>query len=281
MVQYKDHKEIGDHIVEDQRNIPIQWMLWLRQTRRDPPSLEELRLDSERIESTRHNARVLAFRDAQQKEKALLERQAEHEKALHLIEQSRSGKASAGSGEALEGRESMRLRPDAGLASGIAEASSSTRRPAAPVPTSVVSDAEAEATRDDRVTSEGDVLRQRSGEGAATSFTRQEREPDNDVWAASRARLRAQEAQEGRASPSRADPPQATAPSQQSASLNYTNILAQKQERRQARDQEEATANAELDRARKMMRNKSVLSDFDVEIDDGRQGATVQPRARR
>lgn len=271
MVQYKDQKEIGDHIVEDQRNIPVQWMLWLRQTRRDPPSIEELRLDAERIEATRHNARVLALRDAQAKEKALLERQAEHDEALQYLEQSQSRTASITSSETLADAIGL----EAGNTSASAQANSSTRRPAARVPTSVVTDAEADATREDRVTSEGNVLRQNSGEAGGTiSFTRQERRPDNDVWAASRARIRAQESQEG-------DSDTQHAAAQQSSSPDYSRIVAEKQERRQARNQEEASANAELERARKIMRTKSVLSDFDVEIDDGRQGATIQPRERR
>ena len=39
MVEYANRKEAGDHVTIDQKLIPVQWMLWLRHTRADPPSI--------------------------------------------------------------------------------------------------------------------------------------------------------------------------------------------------------------------------------------------------
>ncbi|PWN51304.1 hypothetical protein IE53DRAFT_314162 [Violaceomyces palustris] len=58
-VQWREKKELGDY---DQRQLPVQWVMWLRHTRRDPPSLEELERDRLRILTTQRNSEVLRLR---------------------------------------------------------------------------------------------------------------------------------------------------------------------------------------------------------------------------
>lgn len=37
LVQYHEHKELGEH---DQNSLPIQWLMWLRHTRKSAPTIE-------------------------------------------------------------------------------------------------------------------------------------------------------------------------------------------------------------------------------------------------
>ncbi|UZJ53899.1 hypothetical protein CBS101457_003219 [Exobasidium rhododendri] len=64
VIKYKIHKELGEH---DQAALPIQWLMWLRHTRKSAPSIEELVQDIQRIETTRHNAKILEARDAERR----------------------------------------------------------------------------------------------------------------------------------------------------------------------------------------------------------------------
>ncbi|CBQ73500.1 related to Mimitin, mitochondrial precursor [Sporisorium reilianum SRZ2] len=189
-IQWKEKRELGDY---DQRSIPVQWVMWLRHTRRDAPSLEELQRDRERIAMTQANAARLALEDRQRRES---------EQRVRLEEY----------GEARE-RATQRLVRSAA-------------RGAVPTATE-----EAES----RVTSE-DV-----GQGGRLQ---QQRTPDEDVWAASRARLAA------KGQLSAAEEPGAVSAA-----------LQQAMDRRAARRAERNDDEAERERARREM-SKSPLDAF-------------------
>ncbi|SNX87169.1 related to Mimitin, mitochondrial precursor [Melanopsichium pennsylvanicum] len=65
-IQWKEKKELGDY---DQRSIPVQWVMWLRHTRREPPCIDELVRDRQRILVTQANAAKLALEDQQKRER--------------------------------------------------------------------------------------------------------------------------------------------------------------------------------------------------------------------
>lgn len=77
-ILWREKKELGDY---DQRSIPVQWVMWLRHTRRDAPSLDELERDRQRILSTQSNAARLAVEDGQRKEREQQARLEEHSAA--------------------------------------------------------------------------------------------------------------------------------------------------------------------------------------------------------
>lgn len=55
--------------------------MWLRHTRKHVPTIEELERDAERIRIVRHNAKVLAIRDAIERQKMLDQQEKEHVEA--------------------------------------------------------------------------------------------------------------------------------------------------------------------------------------------------------
>ncbi|KAK0526784.1 hypothetical protein OC834_004682 [Tilletia horrida] len=61
VIDWKEKREPSEY---DQSSIPAQWVAWLRHTRRQAPTLEELQVDAERIMRVRENARLIAERDA-------------------------------------------------------------------------------------------------------------------------------------------------------------------------------------------------------------------------
>lgn len=74
-IMWREKRELGDY---DQRSIPVQWTMWLRHTRRDAPSLEELERDRQRILSTQSNAARLAVEDSERKQREQEARLEEH-----------------------------------------------------------------------------------------------------------------------------------------------------------------------------------------------------------
>ncbi|CDU26179.1 related to Mimitin, mitochondrial precursor [Sporisorium scitamineum] len=202
-IQWKEKRELGDY---DQRSIPVQWVMWLRHTRREAPTLKELEQDRQRILLTQANAARLALEDKERREREQQARLEEHntakQRAQKLI-QSASGVNS--------------------------------------VPTSTVVDQGVEEQAETRVKSE-DV-----GEEGRLQ---QERIPDEDVWAASRARLAAK----GQLSP---DATISTDAQQGPVSA----ALQQAMERRAARRAERNDEDAERERARREM-SKSPLDAF-------------------
>lgn len=197
-IQWKEKREMGDY---DQRSIPVQWVMWLRHTRRDPPSIEELARDRQRILTTQANAARLALEDQQRR---------------HNEQQAR-----------LEEHESAKQRAQTLLHSNSA------------MPTATVLDAEVEQQAASRIVSEQPPP-QRSDQPL-----QQERRPDDDVWAASRARLAAK----GQLDPDTQSEPQPSADLQDAMN------------RRAARRAERTNDDAERERARREM-SKSPLDAF-------------------
>ncbi|ETS61978.1 hypothetical protein PaG_03529 [Moesziomyces aphidis] len=197
-IQWKEKREMGDY---DQRSIPVQWVMWLRHTRRDPPSIEELARDRQRILTTQANAARLALEDQQRRQN---EKQAR-----------------------LEEHESAKQRAQTLLHSNSA------------MPTATVLDAEVEQQAASRIVSEQPPP-QRSDQPL-----QQERRPDDDVWAASRARLAAK----GQLDPDTQSEPQPSADLQDAMN------------RRAARRAERTNDDAERERARREM-SKSPLDAF-------------------
>ncbi|SPO24315.1 related to Mimitin, mitochondrial precursor [Ustilago trichophora] len=198
-IQWKEKKELGDY---DQRSIPVQWVMWLRHTRREAPSIEELVRDRERILTTQANAARLALEDKQRREREQQARLQEHnearERAQMLIETKKEG-----------------------------------------VLTSTVVDQAVELEASQRVANEGT-----DGDGALL----QERVPDDDVWAASRARLVAK----GQLNPTSTE-------QQQGGEVSAS--LQQAMERRAARRAGKNEQEQERERARREM-TKSPLDAF-------------------
>lgn len=58
--------------------------MWLRHTRKHVPTIEELERDAERIRIVRHNAKVLAIRDAIERQKMIDQQEKEHTEATIL-----------------------------------------------------------------------------------------------------------------------------------------------------------------------------------------------------
>ncbi len=197
-IQWKEKREMGDY---DQRSIPVQWVMWLRHTRRDPPSIEELARDRQRILTTQANAARLALEDQQRRQN---EQQAR-----------------------LEEHESAKQRAQTLLHSNSA------------MPTATVLDAEVEQQAASRIVSE-----QPPPQGSDQPL-QQERRPDDDVWAASRARLAAK----GQLDPNTQSEPQPSADLQDAMN------------RRAARRAERTNDDAERERARREM-SKSPLDAF-------------------
>ncbi|TKY88479.1 hypothetical protein EX895_002467 [Sporisorium graminicola] len=205
-IQWKEKKQWGDY---DQRSIPVQWVMWLRHTRREAPTLEELALDQQRIALTQANAARLALEDRTRREREQQARLEEHSEAKL--------------------RATQRLIQSASGAQNV--------------PTSTVVDEGVEEKAQDR------VKREDLGEGGRLH---QERTPDQDVWAASRARLAAK----GQLSAEDSKPPEASG-----GQGPVSEALQQAMDRRAARRAERNDEDAERERARKEM-SKSPLDAF-------------------
>lgn len=202
-IQWKEKKEMGDY---DQRSIPVQWVMWLRHTRREAPSIEELVKDRERILLTQANAAKLALEDRERREREqqarLEEFEGAKERAQKLIQTSSKGTGG--------------------------------------VPTATVVDERVEQQAANRVRQE----EQRGG------VLQQERVADDDVWAASRARLAAK---------GQLDPTQTQ--SSGAGNEEVSDSLQQAIDRRAARRAGRNDEDAERERARREM-TKSPLDAF-------------------
>lgn len=202
-IQWKEKKEMGDY---DQRSIPVQWVMWLRHTRREAPSIEELVKDRERILLTQANAAKLALEDKERREREQIARLEAHneakDRAQKLVQ-------STGAGN---------------------------------VPTSTVVDQGVEQQAEARVPQQGQ---------GAGGVLQQERTPDQDVWAASRARLAA------KGQLSSADSTTASGAEQEQVSAELQQAMDRRAARRAGRNEEDA----ERERARREM-TKSPLDAF-------------------
>ncbi|KAJ9479548.1 NADH dehydrogenase [ubiquinone] 1 alpha subcomplex subunit [Pseudozyma hubeiensis] len=198
-IQWAEKRELGDY---DQRSIPVQWVMWLRHTRREAPTIEELVKDRERILLTQANAAKLALEDQQRREREQQARLDEHEGAKLRAQQKLV--------ESTSGR----------------------------VPTTTVVDEGVEEQAGERVRQEA------RGEGGRLE---QERSPDEDVWAASRARLAAK----GQLDPT----------TEQNQEADVPESLQQAMDRRAARRAGRNDEDAERERARREM-SKSPLDAF-------------------
>ncbi|KAL9711858.1 hypothetical protein Ac2012v2_004931 [Leucoagaricus gongylophorus] len=65
-VQYRDPSDVWNYIGGGKR-LPVQWSMWLSHTRKDPPSLEELRQDLERQQRVIANAFLIEKRDLEER----------------------------------------------------------------------------------------------------------------------------------------------------------------------------------------------------------------------
>ncbi|KAH9962943.1 hypothetical protein BC827DRAFT_1266743 [Russula dissimulans] len=65
-VQYKVYEDMWNYI-GGARRLPVQWLSWLSHTRRDSPTLEELRADLERQRRVLQNAAVIQARDQEER----------------------------------------------------------------------------------------------------------------------------------------------------------------------------------------------------------------------
>ncbi|PWN93510.1 hypothetical protein FA10DRAFT_264148 [Acaromyces ingoldii] len=162
LIEYAQHKELGEH---DQSRLPAQWLMWLRHTRRSAPSIVELEEDQRRIETTRHNARILEQKRLE--ELALLEQKKEQEQ-----EQEQR----LALGEGTKATEHLQYQRGPGG-----------------VPTATVTDSGVQRQTEERVGWEREI----AGQGWKGSVE-QERTPDMDVWEASRKRVQEQQAARGK-----------------------------------------------------------------------------------
>ncbi|KAN0065034.1 hypothetical protein ACQY0O_001516 [Thecaphora frezii] len=94
IIQWRENLHHADY---DQRSLPVQWTMWLRHTRRHPPTIQELEQDQARIQTVQHNARVLAMRQAEQSNtlqhqtsQGYLEGSQEPHSAQHHLQQPRT-----------------------------------------------------------------------------------------------------------------------------------------------------------------------------------------------
>ena len=78
---------MGDY---DPETIPIQWDAWLRHTRKQVPTIEELERDAERIRIVRYNGMVLEMRAAAERQRMLEQQAAEHADATATATQEAS-----------------------------------------------------------------------------------------------------------------------------------------------------------------------------------------------
>ncbi|KAI3625760.1 hypothetical protein CBS9595_001121 [Malassezia furfur] len=100
VIKWKESRHMSDYNPKD---IPIQWDAWMRHTRRQPPTIQELVQDLERQRIVLHNARVIEMREQAAQAQLEAVRQQEHAQALaeqqareqRRLEQTRQAAAAA------------------------------------------------------------------------------------------------------------------------------------------------------------------------------------------
>ncbi|KAI8353819.1 hypothetical protein B0O80DRAFT_451587 [Mortierella sp. GBAus27b] len=75
----------------DDANIAVQWQAWLRNTRRDPPTTDEIQRDEARKQLTMTRAKVLDQAWQDRKVELALEKAQEHKTILSIASQSLAG----------------------------------------------------------------------------------------------------------------------------------------------------------------------------------------------
>lgn len=255
-VEYAKPGTWQDHAMRDEKIVPVQWILWLRHTRMDAPSLEELRRDVERIRITRHNARVLELKRALEIQAAEEERNASHVAAVEDEQAKRKAAQEAVAAPA--------STPTTGKKPG-------RRRAAAAVPTAEVT---AEGVPD---------------AGVAPAVISAGARPASVTSDTSRGQAPVSSSSPSHQPSSHSTPPSQTPPAAQDpprkdnlsdelvATLDpkIAEAVAQRAQRRQAAMEADlvqadpvAKAQAELARARQEV-HKSVLQDFEIDWTDG------------
>ncbi|PWN17861.1 hypothetical protein BCV69DRAFT_253866, partial [Microstroma glucosiphilum] len=80
LIEYRVKK---DHYSEyDTKNVAVQWKMWLRHTRMDPPPLDELEADKQRMLRLQENVRLIAIRDEESRRAAEVKRLEEYGQAV-------------------------------------------------------------------------------------------------------------------------------------------------------------------------------------------------------
>ncbi|PWN45111.1 hypothetical protein IE81DRAFT_320722 [Ceraceosorus guamensis] len=161
VVKYKEHMDID---LYDRSELPLQWMMWLRHTRRSAPSIQELQEDVQRIATVQANAARLAIEEEERQDAQRRQRLLQH---AELMEQ-RSGAAQTG-------------------ASGTTSATSSAHASGSAVQHGIHATRSApqdQALRDSRAAAVP------TSELGQDSYEWRQPTPDDRVWEASRARLR-------------------------------------------------------------------------------------------
>ncbi|CAO1615057.1 unnamed protein product [Sympodiomycopsis kandeliae] len=181
VIKYKIKEEY--YFDYDRSNLPIQWKMWLRHTRRDAPSLPELQQDRQRILQLQENVRLIAIRD---------------EEARQRMEQSRTEEHDA----AIQPQAIPPERPQQSQSQSFGGVKTK-RKLTATIPTSEINDKGASEEKKRRVplsmpTSNTDSEAQTSTDQGErlSGQTLEYRNADQDVWKASRARVKNQDQQQ-------------------------------------------------------------------------------------
>lgn len=210
VVRYREHKSIEDY---NSAELPVQWKMWLRHTRRSAPTLEELRRDQQRMIELDAMVQNITRKDLEMREREQakkLEEQA-HRDALDAPQSTESrqddssfhtlGQApdqSASQAEALKRAPDAARRTMETQSSAPSKASSPRPRVRTPVGafTSEVADEGVVESRTRRVP----ISVQRSTTDAQTAqgqrmagHVAEERTADQEVWQASKRRVEQQE----------------------------------------------------------------------------------------
>ncbi|CAO1624533.1 unnamed protein product [Parajaminaea phylloscopi] len=181
IVKYREHKSIEDY---DQKDLPIQWKMWLRHTRRAAPSLEELQVDRQRmitlqdlVVNIEERDREMRMREQAKKLEAQQQRDRERDGIEAPAAQAAPASPSQPASTSRLPAKGRSRTPIGALTSEVADegvVESRARR----VPVSISKASTAAYTEEGR---------QHAGRVV------EEREADEDVWQASRNRVRQQD----------------------------------------------------------------------------------------
>lgn len=224
VIKYREKQ--ANYFDYDRSQLPIQWKMWLRHTRRVAPSLQELQEDRARILQLQENVRLIAIRDEEARQRMEQKRLEEQGEAVgvsasasaHRGQPTTSSAASHGvAGTPPQGQAPDQTKSEA-LASEQAPESAAramgadqkeqaapmprprSRSRATPIPTSEINDKGNLRQQQRRVptsmTQSNNDASTAEGQRAAGTIV-EEREADNDVWKASRERLARQDRERG------------------------------------------------------------------------------------
>lgn len=212
----------------DRSQLPIQWKMWLRHTRRVAPTLEELEQDRLRILQLQENVRLIEIRDQEARDRMEQRRLEEQQEALSAPHQHQQHKTDAASSTIPPlGQAPDQTKSEAQASAWAPESAQRTmqspamndqtqpqqrpqqqrdppptrkgRAPISAVPTADVNDEGVLRQKQRRVptsvTQPSQDATTQQGQRAAGQII-EEREADNDVWKASRDRIAKQDNQQ-------------------------------------------------------------------------------------